>query len=79
MKRMLLVLMSVLILVLVSQSVFAAKVNWRLVTHAMPGTEQQKIAEEFAETVKTLSGGDFVISVYPAGVLFPVFETFDNV
>jgi TRAP-type mannitol/chloroaromatic compound transport system substrate-binding protein len=71
--------MSVFFLVLGAQSVFAAKVNWRLVTHAMPGTEQQRIAEVFAETVKTLSGGDFVISVYPAGVLFPVFETFDNI
>lgn len=79
MKRMCVVLMSVFLLVMGAQSVFAAKVNWRLVTHAMPGTEQQRIAEVFAETVKTLSGGEFVISVYPAGVLFPVFETFDNI
>ena len=55
-----------------------AKVNWRLVTHSMPGTEQQKIAETFAETVNTLSQGEFDIKVFPAGVLFPVFETFDN-
>ncbi|MEE4240718.1 MAG: TRAP transporter substrate-binding protein [Desulfopila sp.] len=61
-----------------AQTVFAAKVNWRLVTHAMPGTEQQKIAEVFSETVKTLSGGEFTITPYPAGVLFPVFETFDS-
>lgn len=79
MKRAFIVLMSVFFLVVGAQAVFAAKVNWRLVTHAMPGTEQQRIAEVFAETVKTLSGGDFVISVYPAGVLFPVFETFDNI
>lgn len=78
MKKTLLMLMTVFFLILGTQSVFAAKVNWRLVTHAMPGTEQQRIAEVFAETVKTLSGGDFVITAYPAGVLFPVFETFDN-
>ncbi|WP_300525484.1 TRAP transporter substrate-binding protein DctP [Aminiphilus sp.] len=62
-----------------AQAALAAKVTWRLVTHAMPGTEQQKLAEDFCETVKTLSGGEFVIEPYAAGVLFPVFESFDAV
>ncbi len=56
-----------------------AATRWRVVTHAMPGTEQQKIAEDFCKTVKTLSKGELVIEPYAAGVLFPVFETFDNV
>jgi TRAP-type mannitol/chloroaromatic compound transport system substrate-binding protein len=77
MKRKIAILLSVLFLAIGAQSAFA-KVKWRLVTHAMPGTEQQRIAEVFCETVKTLSGGEFVIKPYPAGVLFPVFETFDN-
>lgn len=78
MKKALAILLSVFFLVMGAQTALAAKVNWRLVTHAMPGTEQQRIAEVFAETVKTLSGGNFVITPFPAGVLFPVFETFDN-
>jgi len=79
MKRALVIVMTVFFMMMGGQTVFAEKVNWRLVTHAMPGTEQQRIAEVFAETVKTLSGGNFVITAYPAGVLFPVFETFDNI
>jgi TRAP-type mannitol/chloroaromatic compound transport system substrate-binding protein len=78
MKKNLAVLLSVVCLMIGTQTAFATQVNWRLVTHAMPGTEQQRIAEVFCETVKTLSGGKFVITPYPAGVLFPVFETFDN-
>ncbi len=78
MKTKITVVVTILFLVISMQSAFA-KVKWRLVTHAMPGTEQQRIAEVFCETVKTLSGGEFEIKAYPAGVLFPVFETFDNV
>ncbi len=77
MKKKIAILLSVLFLAIGVQSAFA-KVKWRLVTHAMPGTEQQRIVEEFCDTVKTLSEGEFIIKPYPAGVLFPVFETFDN-
>lgn len=55
-----------------------AAIRWRLVTHAMPGTEQQKIAEDFCKTVEILSQGELIIQPYAAGVLFPVFESFDN-
>ncbi len=78
MKKTLAILISVFVLLTGAHIALAAKVNWRLVTHAMPGTEQQRIAEVFSETVKTLSGGEFTITPYPAGVLFPVFETFDS-
>lgn len=78
MKKNIAIFLSVLALMAVYQPVFGAKVKWRLVTHSMPGTEQQRIAEVFAETVNTLSNGEFTIKTYPAGVLFPVFETFDN-
>lgn len=61
-----------------AQASFAAH-KWRTVTHAMPGTEQQKIVEDFCETIKTLSAGELVIEPYAAGVLFPVFESFDNI
>lgn len=77
MKKTLAVLLTIAILCTGASAAFAAKVNWRLVTHASPGTEQQRIAEVFCETVKTLSGGEFVIEPYAAGVLFPVFESFD--
>ena len=73
--------MAVVALLLAAFSVQSADAatRWRVVTHAMPGTEQQKIAEDFCKTVKTLSKGELVIEPYAAGVLFPVFETFDNV
>lgn len=78
MKRILVLTLMIAVVLAGANVAFAEKVNWRLVTHAMPGTEQQRIAEDFCETVKTLSNGEFVIEAFPAGVLFPVFETFDN-
>lgn len=78
MKKLIPIVLATLFVAVTVQGAFA-KVKWRLVTHAMPGTEQQRIAEVFCETVKTLSDGEFVIKPYPAGTLFPVFETFDNV
>lgn len=78
MKRKLTIILSALFLVLAAQTSFAATIKWRMVTHAMPGTEQQRIADVFSDTVRTLSEGEFDIKAYPAGVLFPVFETFDN-
>lgn len=78
MRKFLTVFLLVVLVLVGANAAFAAKVKWRLVTHAMPGTEQQRIAEEFCKTVETLSGGEFVIEAFPAGVLFPVFETFDN-
>ncbi|MGC9490709.1 MAG: TRAP transporter substrate-binding protein [Thermovirgaceae bacterium] len=78
MKKILAVTLMIAVVLAGANAAFAAKVNWRLVTHAMPGTEQQRIAEVFCETVAELSGGEFVIEAFPAGVLFPVFETFDN-
>jgi TRAP-type mannitol/chloroaromatic compound transport system substrate-binding protein len=79
MKKTLALLLIISFVLVSASTALAAKVNWRLVTHAMPGTEQQIIAEKFCETVKTLSGGEFVIEPFAAGVLFPVFETFDAV
>lgn len=78
MRKILVVTLMIAVVLAGANAAFAAKVNWRLVTHAMPGTEQQRIAEVFCETVEELSGGEFVIEAFPAGVLFPVFETFDN-
>ena len=79
MRKPLAILFTVVFLFAASVGAGAQEIKWRLVTHAMPGTEQQRIAEVFCETVKTLSGGKFVIMPYAAGVLFPVFESFDGV
>lgn len=68
-----------LVLVLLVASSASAAIRWRGVTHVMPGTEQQRIVEQFAETVERLSGGELIIEPFAAGVLFPVSETFDNV
>lgn len=72
-------LLFAVVFVLVSASASFAAQKWRAVTHAMPGTEQQKIVEDFCETVKLLSEGELTIEPYAAGVLFPVFESFDNI
>lgn len=53
--------------------------KFRLVGNGTPGSLLFIFAEEFAESVNTLSQGELVIEPYAAGVLFPVFETFDNI
>jgi TRAP-type mannitol/chloroaromatic compound transport system substrate-binding protein len=68
-----------LILLLALATSSSAASNWRAVSHAMPGTVQHKIVEDFCETVKVLSQGELIIEPFAAGVLFPVFESFDNV
>jgi TRAP-type mannitol/chloroaromatic compound transport system substrate-binding protein len=72
------IFIAVILILLIATSASAAY-KWRAVTHALPGTVQQKIVEDFCETVKTLSQGELIIEPFAAGVLFPVFETFDNV
>ena len=74
MKKLLVALVMVL---LVSTSASAA-IRWRAVTHAMPGTEQQQIVDDFAETVRLLSQGELVIETFPGDLLFPIFDTFDH-
>ena len=70
-------LVALVLVIAVATSASAAH-RWRAVTHAMPGTEQQKIVEDFCATVKVLSKGELTIEPFAAGVLFPVFESFDN-
>ena len=53
--------------------------KWRTVSHSTVGTAHFKMIEEFCESVKTASQGRLVIEPYGAGVLFPVFNTFDSV
>lgn len=53
--------------------------KWRLVTHSMVGTYRFKHVEAFCDMVNKASDGRLVIEPYGAGVLFPVFDTFDAV
>lgn len=54
--------------------------KWRLVTHSMPGTSRYDgVVVPFCEAVKNLSGGRLIVEPYGAGVLMPVFESFDAV
>ena len=58
----------------------AGKVHkWRLVTHSMVGTERYQTVVDFCETVNKASGGRLVIEPFGAGVLFPVYDSFDSV
>jgi TRAP-type mannitol/chloroaromatic compound transport system substrate-binding protein len=53
--------------------------QWRAVTHSLPGTYRYKTIEKFCDLVKEASDGRMEIQLYGAGVLFPVFDTFDAV
>ena len=79
MKKTRFVLALSLVFMLMAASTSFAAHKWRLASHAMPGTSQFRLAEVFCQTVNTLSEGELVIEPYAAGVLFPVFDTFDNV
>jgi TRAP-type mannitol/chloroaromatic compound transport system substrate-binding protein len=71
------ILVALLAVFLVSSSA-SAEFRWRAVTHAMPGTVQQQIVDDFAETVRVLSNGELTIETFAAGVLFSVFDTLDH-
>lgn len=66
------------VLVLSASTAFAGE-KWRLVTHELVGTTSYRMCEIFRDTVNKLSQGELVIELYGAGILFPVFDTFDNV
>ncbi len=53
--------------------------KWRLVTHSMVGTYRFSHVEAFAEMINKASGGRLVVEPYGAGVLFPVFDSFDAI
>jgi TRAP-type mannitol/chloroaromatic compound transport system substrate-binding protein len=54
--------------------------KWRAVTHQLVGTARYKgTLVPFCEMVKKASNGRLIIEPYGAGVLFPVFESFDAV
>jgi len=67
-----------LLLVVMATTPASAQFRWRAVTHAMPGTVQQQIVEDFAETVRVLSNGELTIETFAVDVLFPVFDTLDQ-
>lgn len=54
-------------------------IKWRLVTHSMVGTERYETVVDFCNVIKKASNGRLVIEPYGAGVLFPVYDTFDSV
>ncbi|MGB9732060.1 MULTISPECIES: hypothetical protein [Calditerrivibrio] len=60
-------------------SVFATKVEWKMVTTWSNSISFQRAAEHFAEVVKELSNGEFIIKVYPDGAIVPAFQVFDAV
>ncbi|MDR1510597.1 MAG: TRAP transporter substrate-binding protein [Synergistaceae bacterium] len=68
-----------LFILLLTATAANAGERWRLVSHAMPGTSQFHLSEIFCNTVEELSGGELIIEPFAAGVLFPVFDSFDNV
>ena len=54
--------------------------EWRMPTHQMVGTPRYEgTIVPFCESVKEASDGRLIIEPYGAGVLFPVFDTFDNI
>lgn len=53
--------------------------KWRLVTHSMVGTERYGTVVDFCDVIKKASNGRLIIEPYGAGVLFPVYDSFDSV
>lgn len=53
--------------------------KWRAVTHSLVGTDRYKTVASFCDMVKKASNGRLIIEPYGAGVLFPVFDSFDSV
>jgi len=53
--------------------------RWRTVSHSTVGTANFKRIEDFCKSVETASQGRLIITPYGAGVLFPVFSTFDSI
>lgn len=73
-------LIALFIIVTAIPSHAAEKVyKWRLVTHSMVGTERYETVVDFCNTVKKASGGRLIIEPFGAGVLFPVYDSFDAV
>lgn len=57
----------------------ASKVEWKMVTTWSNSITFQRAAEHFAQVVKDLSNGEFIIKVYPDGAIVPAFQVFDAV
>ncbi len=74
-------LVAVFIFVFMAQGAFAAEkvYKWRTVSHSNVGTVHFKMIEDFCKAVKTASNGRLIIEPFGAGVLFPVFNTFESV
>lgn len=53
--------------------------KWRAVAHTMAGTEDFALVEEFCEAIEKASNGRLKIEPFGAGVLFPVYDSFDSV
>jgi len=53
--------------------------KWRAVAHTMAGTEDFALVEAFCDAIKKASNGRLVIEPFGAGVLFPVYDSFDSV
>ncbi|WP_269499810.1 TRAP transporter substrate-binding protein DctP [Castellaniella sp. S9] len=65
---------------LYSGSAVSQEVNWRAVSHQLPGTARfDGTVKPFAECVSAASGGRMNIQVFGGGVLHPVSESLDAV
>src|SRR5690606_32415713 len=63
-----------------SGSAVSQEVNWRAVSHQLPGTARfAGTVKPFAECVSTASSGRMNIQVFGGGVLHPVTESLDAV
>lgn len=81
-KYSIILLTIVIVLFVLSATIYASdegKVyKWRAVSHSMAGTTKyDQVMVKFCERVKEASNGRLIIEPYAAGVLFPVFDSFD--
>lgn len=82
-KRLTCIVMVIVVLLVMATSTFAAEqkvFRWRAVSHQMAGTARHEMTVvPFCKMVEEASNGRLIIEPFGAGILFPVFDTFEAI
>lgn len=54
-------------------------IEWKITAPDSSGVPRYEVLEYFVDAVKEASGGRLVLNLYPAGALYPVFDSLDSV
>jgi TRAP-type mannitol/chloroaromatic compound transport system substrate-binding protein len=73
------ILLALLVLSTATVTSANAVEKWRMASHGIVGTTDYKLCEIFRDYVNKLAKGKLEIQLFGAGILFPTYDTFDNV